>query len=214
VEHFRPKRTIKTWNLPTSLANMGVVVAPSPPGSGGYYLLAYDVFNYSASCNPCNSALKRNYFPVGKVHKLKAVRPERLSAELPLLLYPIGDFDENPEDIIRFHGVSPQPVPASGPGRSRALVTIEFFQLDSPKRKNLLRERALVLVALHPALETLADRGRPSARSTAQEVVEGFTASHAPHANCARSFRSLHARDAAEAQAVFDRAARFLASIS
>jgi hypothetical protein len=214
VEHFRPKRTIKSWNLPTWLANMGVMVAPSPAGGGGYYLLAYDVFNYSAACNPCNSALKRDYFPVGRAHKLNGTRPEKLSGELPLLLYPIGDFDENPEDVIRFHGISPQPVPASGPGRDRALVTIEFFQLDSPKRKNLLRERALVLVALHPALEMLAARSRQAARFTAQKVVEGFTAPHAPHANCARSFRSLHARDAAEAQAIFDRAARFLASIS
>jgi hypothetical protein len=66
VEHFRPKGNIAAWKMPAALAAQGTPStqrATEPPAKlGGYYLLAYDVFNYSAACNPCNSALKRDYF--------------------------------------------------------------------------------------------------------------------------------------------------------
>lgn len=214
VEHFRPKGNIKPWKLPASLTAAGVALAKTPDKKCGYFLLAYDLFNYSASCIPCNSVLKRDYFPVAKAHTLDGDRPEKLAAEQPLLLYPIGDFDDDPEDLIHFHGMSPQPVAASGHARYRALVTIEFFQLDSPKRKNLTRERLMIIFGLHAALEALAASGSATRKAQAKKIIDVYTAPEAPHANCARSFRALHAKDPAEAVRVLDAALRLLQSIS
>jgi hypothetical protein len=45
-------------------------------------------------------------------------------------------------------------------------VTIEFFELDDQaKRKNLVREGAFVIVALHPYLEKLANGATAIAKS-------------------------------------------------
>jgi hypothetical protein len=214
VEHFRPKANVKAWPLPDSLGAQGVSLAEPPSGKGGYYLLAFDIFNYSAACIPCNSALKRDYFPVAAAHNLSGGRPEDLLSEQPLLLYPIGDFDDDPEDAIYFYGYLSQPVAASGHLRRRALVTIEFFQLNSQKRKNLLVERARVLVGLYPSLEVLAGAAKRADKLEAQEVVDAATSAAAPHANCARSFRKLYARDADEARELFHLAVRLIRSVS
>lgn len=214
VEHFRPKGSIKPWKLPASLAAEGVNLAPPPPAKGGYYLLAYDIFNYSAACGPCNSVLKRDYFPVAAQHTLHGAQPEALAAELPLLLYPIGDFDTPPESLIRFHGLSPQPVAPAGHPRHRALVTIDFFQLDSVDRANLIRERAAVILALFPALEALHSKTSKSRKATAQQIVDGFTSPNAPHSNCARSFVALFQTDQPEAETIFELAGDIITSKS
>ncbi len=214
VEHFRPKGRISAWPLPPELTASGVAV--TKPAKGGYHLLAYDLFNYSAACNPCNSGLKRDYFPVAGNHRTSGRRPEELAAEeLPLLLYPIGDFDERPEDLIQFNGLSPFAVAKSGHKRHRALVTIEFFKLDSAERKNLLRERACVIVGLFPALQTLSrKRASESNRTIAQQTVDGFTSVRAPHTNCARSFERLFKSSRADAGAIYERAVNLIASQS
>lgn len=213
VEHFRPKGNVKAWRVPGSLANHGIAFTAAPLAGKGYYLLPYHPFNYSAACKPCNSALKRDFFPIAGDYDLEGDDPVALKAERPFLICPIGDFDDAPENLIKFHGVSPQAVAASGHDRARALVTIEFFKLDDvAKRKNLLRERAVVIIALHPQLEKLA--GGASGNTEAQKVVDGFTAPNAPHTNCARCFKGLFERDRAEARAVFDRALQLVLSIS
>ena len=215
VEHFRPKGNIKLWKLPPSLAAEGVTVAAPPPAQGGYFLLAYDLFNYSAACGPCNSVLKRDYFPVAAKHTLQGAEPEALAAELPLLLYPIGDFDTPPESLIRVHGLSPQPVAPAGHPRHRALVTIDFFQLDSVDRATLLRERAMIISALFPLLEALANPQTAKSRKTkAQQIVDGLTSPHSAHTNCARSFVALFQSDPAEAETIFDLAGNIIASKS
>ncbi len=64
VDHFRPKRNVKSWRVRKALTDAGVAASSAPPtGSGGYYLLPYHPFNYAAACKPCNSALKKDYFP-------------------------------------------------------------------------------------------------------------------------------------------------------
>jgi len=214
VEHFLPKGNIAAWRLPAALAAEGAQLTQPPSKQGGYYLLAYDVFNYSAACNPCNSALKRDYFPVAGKHHLRGGRPETLRKERPLLIYPIGDFDDRPEALIRFHGLSPHAEAKSGHKRLRALVTIEFFQLDNPSRKNLIRERATVIIGLFPALKTLAGRATKADQSLAGQIVKGFTAANSAHTNCARSFHRLFETDPAEAREVFERAAKLLSSRS
>jgi hypothetical protein len=213
IEHFRPKGNVKTWRPPAALTAGGLVAVEPPVKKGGYFLLPYDVFNYSVACNPCNSGLKRDYFPAAKKHQLTGASPEALLKERPLLIYPIGDFDELPEKLIGFHGVSPYPVAPSGHRRHRALATIEFFQLDDPSRQNLILERARILVALFPALRIL-HQPRSGERAMAQQIVDGFTSPSAPHTNCARSFVRLFRRRPRAARELFQRAAELIASKS
>lgn len=213
VEHFRPKANVRAWKPPAGLAEQGVKLTAPTASAPGYHLLPYHLFNYSAACKPCNSALKRDCFPIAGAYRFDGDDPETLLAEKPLLLYPIGDFDADPEALIRFHGVSPQATAASGHKYHRALTTIAFFELDDPvRRKNLVRERAIILTALFPQLEVLA--GAPGSKPTARLLVEGFTSAKAAHANCARSFRALHARDQDEARQLFEAAAEFIATTS
>jgi hypothetical protein len=215
VEHFRPKSNVRVWKMSKSLVDAGVVQTKPADDGGGYYLLPYNIFNYAAACKPCNSVLKKDYFPIAGNYDPKGEDPRKLKKEKPFLLYPIGDFDDQPETVIKFHGVSPQPAAASGHKRHRALVTIEFFKLDdSSKRKNLYRERAMVIVVLHPQLKKAATGGNSAEAVQARQIVEGFTSSKSAHANCARSFKRLFETDPAEAQAVFDRAVELIRSIS
>jgi hypothetical protein len=215
VEHFRPKGSVKAWKAPKALTNQGIVFTAAPPPGKGYYLLPYHPFNYSAACKPCNSSLKKDFFPIAGAYDLNGDDPVKLKKEKPYLICPVGDFDDPPEDLIKFHGVSPQAVAANGHDRARALVTIQFFRLDDEaKRKNLLRERAVIIIALHPQLEKLADGATANVKTEAQKVVDGFTAPTAPHTNCARSFNKLFKSDRAEAKAVFDRALSLITSIS
>ena len=215
VEHFRPKASIKTWKLPLALKDKGIPFAKTPDEGRGYFLLPYHPFNYSAACKPCNSTLKKDYFPIAGKYDLKGDDPWRLKKEKPYLIFPIGDFDSDPEDLIRFHGTSPQPVKASGHKRYRALVTIEFFKLDdATKRKNLIRERAMVIIALHPQLEKFTAPRSASEKALAKSVIDGFTGPNAPHTNCARSFRALFQKNPTEAKSIFEKAAQLLNSIS
>ncbi len=216
VEHFRPKGRIRAWKLPKSLKEQGVLVTTVPDEKRGYFLLPYHPLNYLAACKPCNSLLKKDYFPIAGEYDLTGDDPAQLHiTEKLLLICPIGDFDHAPEDFIRFHGVSPQAVAPNGFNRERALVTIEFFKLDdATERKNLFRERASIIVALHPQLEKLADGTTERGKDDAQQLVEGFTSPKSAHTNCARSFRDLFHNNRAEAKAVFDSASKLIKSMS
>jgi hypothetical protein len=187
---------------------------PPPAGTGGYYLLAYHPLNYTACCIPCNSALKSSRFPIAGKYKCLGMDPTRLCDEKPLLIYAVGDFDDDPEDLIEFYGASPRAKRKSGHGRFRALVTIEFFALDDVVgRKNLVRERAMVIIALYPQLENQAT-GTAAEKIAAGLIIDGYTKAHAAHANCARSFVRLFRSKPAEAKEVFLNAADFVAASS
>lgn len=214
VEHFRPKGRVRAWKVPKALSDEGIAFTASPTSDYGYYLLPYHPFNYSAACKPCNSVLKRDHFPIAGRYDLKGRNPVRMTKEKPLLICPVGDFDDSPEDLIGFHGVSPQAKALRGHDRSRALVTIEFFKLDDEvKRKNLIRERALIILALYPQLTMAVGPAGPD-KTEAQRLIRGFTAANAPHSNCARSYEELFVRDAAEARTVFQRASELIMSSS
>ncbi len=211
VEHLRPKGNVRSWRPSDKLEGKGISIADVPAKSHGYYKLAYDVFNYAASCKPCNSGIKGDRFPIAGAYDVAGADVRELLKEKPYLIYPIGDFDKPPEELIRFRGISPQPVAKSGHDRDRALVTIDFFRLDDQKRKNLLRERAIIIVLLHPQLEKLAEGATGSEKSDAEAIVQGCLSSKSLHTNCATSFKKLHDRDRAEAKAVFDRAVGLVA---
>jgi hypothetical protein len=214
VEHFRPKGAIRAWKVPAHLKRQGITPGELPAVRKGYHLLPYNIFNYATACKPCNSILKKDYFPIAGVYQTNGDDPRALQSELPYLIYPIGEIDEDPEKIIEFYGTSPRPASQEQHMRERALVTIEFFKLDEPQgRKNLFRERSLVLMGLYPLLQKTLSASITD-RSAAQATVDSLLVLNLPHLNCAKSFKRLFARDPAEAKSVYDAAVQFMSSKS
>ncbi len=217
TEHFRPKKDIVTWAVPENLRDIGIEPSPVPQNTKGYYLLAYHPFNYAASCKPCNTSLKRNYFPIEGEYDLTGDDPEKLLSERPYLIYPVGDFDDDPSELIQFHGLSPFAVSQDEFGRARALVMIEFFGLDDAiRRKNLFRERACIVIALFPQLEKLFSPAKffDDEVVEAGKIVNAYTSENAPHTNCARSFKRLFESERQEAREIFEKAVLFISGIS
>ena len=91
------------------------------------------------------------------------------------------------------------------------MTTIAFFPLDDVStRKNLLRERAIVIVVLRSKLAETTDQHNAAARALAGSLL----VSSSPHANCARSFARLFREERTEADAVAEEAENFLLSRS
>jgi hypothetical protein len=216
IEHFRPKSGVKKWELPKNLQKYGITLSEVPMVKYGYYLLPYHPFNYSTSCKPCNSILKKEFFPISGEYDLQGEDPAKIhSKERPYLIYPIGDFDDNPEDLIKFNGASPYAVQKDIYQRDRALVTIEFFKLDDFSiRKNLFRERASIIIALYNLLEKQANGTSDSDKEEARKLVDSYTSPNAPHTNCSRSFKELYNRDPKKAKKLYQNAFKLVISIS
>jgi len=206
VEHFRPKNTVKVW--PTSkIRKERRITWTFSTGAlhpGGYYLLAYNIFNYTTACHVCNTTLKGSYFPVeGPRGPLSPVL-EDYKRERPLLLYPLGTVDpHDPEELIEFQGVLPKPRFRNGFRHRRATVTIDFFDLTGIWREQLLRERARLLEELYSALEK-EDKNK----------VERLCSPASEHTNCARCFRKLYRKNPGEATELAEAASRYLNSQS
>jgi hypothetical protein len=79
-------------------------------------------------------------------------------------------------------------------------VTIEFFGLDDPRRKNLFRERAALVVALFAMLE-----------DGNKKLIKGFQSPQSSHTSCARSFVRLYRQDRKLAAQLAERAGDFIA---
>lgn len=214
LEHFRPKGSVKAWKAPQRLKDLGIPFTAVPNKGKGYHLLPYHPFNYSAACKPCNSTLKKDHFPIAGVYDLEADDPAALAAEKPYLIYPIGRLDDDPERLIGFNGASPCPLAQNGYARHRALVTIAFFKLDEPEqRKNLYRDRALVMMGLFPLLQKTTT-GTAAQKAKAKATVEGFLNPNLRHLNCARSFKTLFETKPAEAEKIYLRAVKLMTTIS
>ena len=213
VEHYRPKRAVKRWPIPKrieqELEARGLQVRQPATGlERGYRLLAYHPWNYVASCKTCNSVFKRSYFPVAGTRDPDARKPATLlQRERPYLIFPLGDLDDDPEDLITFHGLSPQPG-RNGFDRLRALVTIELLGLDNHrKRKGLLLDRARAIEKLYIAL----DSASPEAAAVATRLA---TSPDEPHANCLRSFERLWRRRPQAARALYEPIRKLLGGTS
>ena len=212
IEHFRPKGVVQEWEVPRNLHRQGLHFAPVPLENNGYFRLAYHIFNYATSCKPCNSALKKNGFPIAGIYRLEADDLETLKDEKAYLIYPVGNVDEDPEDLIEFHGVAPRPVAEDGHRRNRALVTIEFFKLDDPgERENLLLDRALMITGLYPLLRHTTSGGKGDADRNPKSVIAGHGRGLA-HLNCAKSFIRLFERDPKEAEEIYEAACKLVFS--
>ncbi len=146
VEHFRPKNAVAPW--PDAKTRAALRLPANFPQSGGkgagYRLLAYHYLNYASSCKTCNSRLKGNFFPIAGKHRFRGSDPAALqTSERPYLIYPLADFDEDPEDLIGFSGYVAEPArPVTDRYRhDRGRVTITFFRLND-ERDDLLLMRA------------------------------------------------------------------------
>jgi hypothetical protein len=202
IEHFRPKGEIKAWKVPQSLLDEGIPFTAPPAASHGYYLLAYHLLNLTVACKPCNSGLKKSYFPIGGTYDLHGDDPRQMGGEQPWLMYPIGDLDVDPEDVINFYGILPRST------SQRGLVTIIFFGLDNAiGRKQLMRDRARLIVCLYPQLQMAQHSSVEAAAYVAKTCAESE-----PHTNCARSFVRLFQCDQAAAGRVANEANKYFVS--
>jgi hypothetical protein len=207
VEHFRPKGRVMPWRAPAAVRQQRIPITTVKRGQNGYYWLAYDPFNYSAACHPCNSSLKGDRFPISGNYRAEGT-PEELRTEKPLLIYPLGNFDDDPEELIEFNGASPVPKRTTGRKFHRAFVTIEFFRLDDAVgRGNLFKERARIICAIQCALDSLAGQPDQSVRARAEGVLTRAIRPESPHTNCARSFLRLAKANPAVAARLADAAA-------
>lgn len=94
-------------------------------------------------------------------------------------------------------------------------MTIDFFKLDDAiRRKNLIRERAVVIIALFPQLQRVANGVAGQELADTREIINGFTSGKAPHTNCARSYVKLFQSDPTEAARIFNLVVAFISSSS
>src|SRR5262249_11611477 len=204
LEHFRPKSHVDGWTPPLSLQQAGVTITQPTANNTGYYLLPYHLENYASSCKTCNTFYKLDRFPIAGAYTMIGTDPRALLSERPLLIYPVGDWDIDPESAIEFLGFMPQ-AKAASPNYFRGLVTIAFFGSDDiGKRSDLFLERAKIIVSMKPFLDDANNQNASAAdRAAAQARVDRFTSSKSPHANCARSFERLFKSDRAAADACY-----------
>jgi len=216
LEHYRPKKQAKSWIAPERLASLNNFITPPQNGKAdqGYHLLAYHPLNYCTACKTCNSALKRDEFPIEGERQTYTHSPTEMANERALLLYPIGHTDTDPETLITFHGLSPYAIHKEGFAHRRAIANIAFFELSNPLRKALFRERAQRIVAVYAFL-TLRGAGNEGEWDEEwHAAIQSYTAAHAPHANCVRSFVKLYEHEPQEATEYFQLAKEYLGSIS
>ena len=132
-----------------------------------------------------------------------------MGTERAWLLYPIGDVDVDPEEVISFYGILPQSTSKRPDLRKRGLVTIVFFGLDDTfRRKQLMKERAVLIVCLYPQLQ----KAQHSTEEEARTFVDRSCEETEPHANCARSFVRLFRSDQAAADGVAAAACKYYVS--
>lgn len=210
LEHFRPKGSLKAWPTGARARELNYTFATGAAGTG-YYWLAYDLENYAAACKPCNSILKKDFFPVAGVARGAAGSDIAALNQLerPFLIYPFGDTDTDPETLITFEeGIVAVPAAVQGLDQLRARVTIDFFRLND--REELWDERFRViekvwLAARNSMLEANAER-----RAAAERSLKAAVSSDAPHASCARTFRRILVEDLDAAWRQFQAAEAYL----
>lgn len=192
LEHFRPKRRVDPWFSDDF---------PYPTGGGssiGYYQLAYHPLNFLAACKPCNSILKKCYFPIeGSRGPMDSKNPSQLKSEKALFVYPLGQLDESPARLFRFYGPRIMPQYQKGRRFRRARAMILCFQLN---RKTLLLERSERIETMWQALKLeMAGIDAHDALSTQKRLCS----KKSPHAGCARAFLELFRLNFTEAETVY-----------
>lgn len=208
VEHFRPKSSVKAWpDLSRAYwRDLGLGFPTGAAHSKGYYALAYHPFNYAIACTRCNSTLKSNYFPVSGPRNVALADPSQGWSEQPLLVYPLSDLDDDPENLITFDGALAQATATGGPARDRALASIAFFQLN---HEDLAQRRARLLWPLWVLLESRRQAPNEELRKLQDDAIALARLASMEFAACTRAFCRLHEADRAKA-ATYAAAARQL----
>lgn len=189
IEHYRPKNAVKAWPSAADAEKLAYQFATGDAADKGYYLLAYNLRNYSATCTGCNSSLKSSYFPVAGNRVLDSDNYDSLGGEKPYLLCPVGN-DDDPEDLITFKGTVAVPRVSRGLKYRRARVTIDFFELNI--REDLNRERAAAIMAVWMAYNKLGDANASEfEKKVARTSINFHTWDGSPHTNCSRAFYQL-----------------------
>lgn len=207
LEHFRTKNAVKRWPAPNEI--------DFPTGDSadpGYYWLAFHLLNYCTACKKCNTGLKKNYFPVGGNRGKPHVNPGQglLSTERPFLIYPLGTEDDDPEEVIRFRGITAFPAekdPLAPPKNRtdihlnrRGRVVIAFFDLNG--RDELLWGRAEKLRELEKALGYI-NKGTVNEVKNAKDDIKRLTSGFSEHTACVRAMIRLYKKDLAMARRFF-----------
>lgn len=209
VEHFRPKSAVRDWLTAAIRKEIGMLPKESrnQASKRGYYLLAYHPLNYAAACRTCNSSLKGSHFPILGRRRVTGAHPHLLqTSERPLLIYPVSDIDEDPEQLIRFEGIVAIPVAASVDRERhlRARGTIRFFHLNTGAGRELLvRDRAEVIDSAWKSLRIIALNADQQEVAEAKADLVRMNKPSQPHANCVRSFLRLYQQDANRARAIW-----------
>jgi hypothetical protein len=204
VEHYRPKKKTTAWVSRDTKVKTG--------RSAGYVWLAVNVGNYLLSCKTCNTTHKKNGFPIAGLVGQERQSIAALNArEKPFLLYPIGDFDDDPEDLIDWEGFVPVPKITESDDAfrfHRAQVNIEFFKLD--QRHDVRRGCAEQICMVWDKFLLMLNV--PAEAAEARAFLEDYkTNSMYTHVACIRAFLRLIATDAVKAKQVVLAAKKYLA---
>lgn len=203
LEHFRPKSNVAVWPDPERHGHINYGAALGGGWDTGYYWLTYELRNYAASCKVCNTRFKLNYFPVASDRANVGASVDALSGERPLLCYPLGDIDEDPEHLVTFDLTTAIPTHNTGERALRGQVIIDFFGLNA--RDNIHRDRAQMIAILGAFLD---ERDRGEARPKILAAIDHLRGPHVPHAACVRAFQRLWEIDPVRARRGYD-ACRF-----
>ncbi|MDE1164036.1 MAG: hypothetical protein PW845_01335 [Pseudomonas sp.] len=206
LEHFRPKSSVVVWPDPKRHAQLSYTFATGLAAPSGYFWLAYEPFNYAASCKVCNSMLKLNFFPIAADRGASASTLEQLATEQPYLCYPIGNLDADPETLLTFVGTVAVPAQSEPVAQRRGQVIIDFFDLN---REFLHKDRARMLVLFGSALRA---QRQGHADDLDRELINRMGNAHNPHTNCLKAFQRLWGSDPDLAQRLFDECRRLVAA--
>ena len=151
--------------------------------------------------------MKSDYFPIEGKRNTSAKIPTRQKREKALLVYPLGDFDEDPENLIDYRGyLAMAKAPAGTPSHRRGLVIIEFFELN---RETLQLRRAEIINTMDLAFR-LAMIGSESDRNLGLQTIDITCSERAAHSACTRAFRRLYRTNPDEAKKMADAARKRL----
>ncbi len=186
IDHYRPKGQVTLWR-----SRHSNIACTGGSSSVGYYKLGHDPRNYVATCKTCNTYFKQSYFPIaGSKRRVHGVNITSLNKfERPLMLFPLGDLDVDPETVITYLNgfLAPAPVLSAGQAlRDRVLATVEILALDA---EVLQRDRAREIFVTYLELEHGEDPTTLMERARKEGAFAG----------CVREFIGLYQRDRPEA---------------
>ncbi len=205
LEHYRPKGRVSAY--PDAGDSVRFSFSTGSGQANGYYWLAYDLENYAVACISCNRGLKADGFPIAGTRGVASANVADLNvSEQPLLIFP---FVDDPEDLIRFFGVTPQPKFKRGVKYRRALVTIAFFALADERREELFRERYKVISELWAQYNSIQESRVLAVKQKAQIRIETLCNSQSEHSACARAFYQLLKSDPKRAWDIYEEAVEY-----